>query len=343
LYFAVLKEYKKGFNKYILLALLGAFSIFLSNVSIIILFTISVFLIIDQIKIQKKNYVYLAIPFITWGITFGFYYSKFIYHHPHQNGMAAYWGKSFMPLNIFQLSFWDFCFYKTKMVFGSLLSFGVFGMLPFLFFIIGTYQLIKTENKKLLFLLLFPTLLQLSLSAIKLYPFDLRLILFQTGFYIIIIGIGIMQILGLAAIKKQKKVSVCMYLILPLIVVIELFTNYPAKTEEIKNSIDFLQSNIQQNDTVYIYYGAIPAFTYYQKIGKILFKNPIVFGHGFRDSNPKYVAEIKNNKHSIWLLFSHIYNSESSYITSSLDSSYKKELSYKTKDSEIYLYKYKGQ
>ena len=191
----------------------------------------------------------------------------------------------------------------------------------------------------MLFLLLFPSLLQLILSAIKVYPFDLRLILFQAGFYIIIVAIGTTQILNLNAIKKQKKAAICIFLILPIIVGTMLFKNYPAKTEEIKESINFLQSHIQTNDTVYIYYGAIPSFNYYKKIGKIYFKNPIVFGHGFRSSNPEYVTEIKKNER-VWLLFSHVYEDESKYITNALDSTYKKELFYKTEGSEVYLYRY---
>lgn len=337
LYYILLKEYKTKNGQYILLALFGALGIFLSNTSIIILFTISFFLIAIQLKKQKIN-LRLAIPFITWAVVFCSYYFTFIHNHPSKNGMLAYWGNSFMPLNIFELRFWDFCFYKTKMLFGSLLSFGVLGLLPFLFFMISLYQLIKRKQKKLLILLLLPTLLQLALSAFKLYPFDLRLILYQTAFYIIIITLGVMQVLELDIFKKQKKLAICIFLLLPLITGVELFRNYPLKTEELKSSINFVQLHAQPSDTMYVYYGAIPAFNYYEKIGKITFKNPIVFGHAYRGSNQKYVNEIKNNKGKLWVLFSHIYDDESKYIITSLDSAYKKTLSYKTKDSEVYLY-----
>src|SRR6185437_15559892 len=128
LYYFLLKNYKKEVTQYILLALFGALSIFLSNISIIILFTISVFLLVTQLKKQKINYLHLIIPFLTWGVVFSFYYLKFIHNHPNRNGMLSYWGNSFMPFNIFGLPFWDFCFYKTKMIFSSLLSFGLLGL-----------------------------------------------------------------------------------------------------------------------------------------------------------------------------------------------------------------------
>ena len=243
-----------------------------------------------------------------------------------------------MPLNIFDLSFWDFCFYKTKMIFGSLLSFGVVGLLPFLFFIIGLYKLIREKQGKILILLMLPILLQLALSAFKLYPFDLRLILYQAGFYLIVIAIGAVYVIGLSAAKNQKKWFKSVFSVLSLITLIELFKNYPSKVEEIKNSIDFMKLHVQPNDKIYVYYGAAAAFQYYQKIGRIDFQNQIIFGQGHKGENQKYIDEIKNNKGKCWVCFSHLYDKENSYITTSLDALCNKEFSYKTVDSEVYLY-----
>ena len=338
LYCTLLKEYKNSFNRYLLLTLFGSASVFLSNVSAIILFTIALFLIIDQLKKQKINYARLCTLFITWIVTFGFYYFKFINNHPNKNGMLAYWSNDFMPIDIFGIDFWNFCFYKTKMIFGSLLSFGAAGLLPFLFFLIGLYKLIKDKYWKVLFLLILPTILQLALSALKLYPFDLRLILFQVGFYILVISIGIIFITDLSIQKTKNNWIARLPLILVLIPCITFFKNYPAKIEEIKQSIIFISNNIKPNETIYVYYGARMAFNYYTQIGKIKFENKIVFGNGFRGNNQKYVEEIKNNKQKCWILFSHIYDDESSYIINSLDSIYKKGFSYKAYGSEAYQY-----
>jgi hypothetical protein len=338
LYFFLLKEYKNNSNRYILLAFFGSISVFLSNISVILLFTIALYLANQQSKKSKPNYLSLIILFISWAITFGFYYFRFIHNHPNKNGMLSYWGNSFMPLNIFDITFWDFCFYKTKMVFGSLLSFGIAGLLPFIFFIIGLYKLIKDKHRKILFLLLFPTLLQLTLSAFKLYPFDLRLVLYQAGFYMIITSTGVLYIVNLSIQKTKQTWIYLLPLIFPVIVCATLLKNYPAKEEEIKQSVQFISKNIKPNETIYVYYGAIRAFEYYTQTGKINVKNPIIFGNGYRGSNQKYVEEIKNNKQKCWILFSHIFDNENKYITTSLDSIYKKDLSYKAYGSEAYLY-----
>ena len=117
-----------------------------------------------------------------------------------------------------------------------------------------------------------------------------------------------------------------------------MLKNYPSKTEEIKESIQFIASHIKPDEKVYVYYGAIRAFDYYLKTDKVPFKNQLVYGNGHRGESKKYVDEIKKNIGMCWILFSHIHEDENSYITNSLDSLYKKTLFYKTKDSEVYLY-----
>jgi len=338
LYFILLKEYRNNLNRFILLALFGAISIFLSNVSAIVLSTLGVYLLIEQIKTKRINYFGLAIPFATWAIVFSFYYLRFIHNHPSKDTMLAYWSNCFMPLNIMGIGFWDFCFNKTKMVFSTLIPFGDLWIIALLFFIIGLYSLIKSKNKKVLLLLLLPLVLQLVLSAVKIYPFDLRLILFQTGFYIIILSMGIMHVVNLSITKTKKQWFVWLPIIFPLITGLNLFKNYPAKTEEIKESIQFISTQIKPDEKVYVYYGAIRAFDYYLQTGKVPFNKQIIYGTGNRGNSKKYVDEIKNNKGSCWILFSHIHEDESRYITTSLDSLHKRNTFYKTYDSEVYLY-----
>ena len=338
LYFMLLKEYRNNFNRFILLAVVGAISIFLSNISAIILSTIAIYLIIEQIKEKKINYLGLTIPFATWATVFSFYYLRFIHNHPSKDTMLAYWSNCFMPLNITGIGFWDFCFYKTKMIFSTLLPFGDVWIVALLLFVVGLYYLIKSKNRKVIFLLLMPLVLQLVLSAFKIYPFDLRLILYQTGFYIIVLSIGIIRAANLIIAKTKKQWLVWLPIIFPLIVCVDMLKNYPSKIEEIKESIQFITSHIKPYEKVYVYYGAIRAFDYYLQTGKVNFNKQIIYGTGNRGDSKKYVEEIKNNKVSCWILFSHIHENENSYITNSLDSLYKRTSFYKTKDSEVYLY-----
>jgi hypothetical protein len=293
---------------------------------------------VDQIKRKKRVSTLLFLMSLIWTVTFCFYYFKFIDHHPNRSGMLAYWNTSFMPLNVLDISFWDFCFYKTKMVFGALLSFGNFGLAAFLFFIIGLYKLIRDKKGKVLCLLFLPTLLQLALSLFKLYPFDLRLILYQVGFFIMTVSIGIVYTLNLSVQKTKKNRLALALLIFPLILLSELAKNYPIKVEEIKKSLQYVSDHIKPGEAVYVYYGSIPAFTYYSKTGKIKFKNKIIFGHAYRGNNAQYGEEIKVTKEKCWLIFSHIYDKESRYITTSLDSVCIRESDYKSDDSEAYLY-----
>ena len=339
LYFFLLKSYQKEVHRLIVLALSGAACIPLSNVSVIVLCTIGLFLIWKKRQQKTPRYFLLAIPFLSWTIIFTAYYFRFIYHHPSQAGMLAYWANCFLPNNPFTLSFWDFCFYKSKMVFTTLLAFGKTGIIPFLFFLMALFVLIQKKNRKLLFLLFFPSLLHVLLSAVKRYPFDHRLILYQSGFYIIAVSIGAVESSDWLAYKTNLSRLKWIPLILPLLLCLQTFSDYPAQTEEIKKSIDFISQNIKPEQHVYVYYGAIPAFTYYQKIGKIKFRNTVILGHGYRGENPKYVNEIRSIPADSWILFSHMHDDEKSYITHALDSVYSKELSYAAIGSETFLYK----
>jgi hypothetical protein len=338
MYYLLLKEYKNNTNRTMLLTLFGIVSICLSNISPIILCTIGLFLLISQVKNKQTNYLYLLMLFFIWTLGFGLYYYRFIYQHPNRAGMLAYWGNSFMPINIFKIDFWDFCFYKTKMLFGSLLSFGVTGLIPFVFFLIGLYKLHKDKCNKILFLLLLPSLLQLVLSGFKLYPFDLRLVLYQAGFFILILSVGVMHVTDLGIQKTKKQLIAWVPVIFPVILCIGLLKNYPFKVEEIKRSLGFIENNIQPNETIYVYYGSIPAFKYYIQTGKIDVKNQVIYGNGYRGNERKYIDEIKSNKLPYWILFSHIHDKENSSIIQSLDSVYEKKQAYKTIDSEVYLY-----
>jgi hypothetical protein len=322
----------------LLLSIVGSLCIFLSNISIIILFTIAIVIIRDGITQNKTNLKRLVLPLTTWALSFGYYYYMFINNHPNKKSMLNYWGESFMPINVFKISFWDFCFYKTKMIFFSLLSFDSAGIIALVFFTIGLYNLIKAKNKNILFLFLLPILLQLILSIFKLYPFDLRLILYQTGFYILILSVGIIDITTWGFQKIKKGWIAWIPIIFPLMVCINLFKNYPIKVEELKNSVEFISNHIQPNETIYIYYGAIPAYKYYTETKKISFKNPILFGKVSREDEIKYIKEIENNKNKCWIIFSHIYDTENKYITNYFDVTYKKIFSYTTIGSEVYLY-----
>ncbi len=181
IYYLILKGYKKEENKYYCLGIIGTISIFLSNVAPIILFSAGLYLLYDYLINNKKHFKYIAGVYLAWGITFLLYYHYFIHGHPSREIMIIYWSKAnaFMPYNPISIEFYTFLLNKFMTIFTSLLSFGKIGLVCFPgLFLTGIATLIIRKRAGILLLFFTPITLHFLLSAFKIYPVDLRLILY---------------------------------------------------------------------------------------------------------------------------------------------------------------------
>lgn len=343
MYFLILKNYKKEEYKYYLISLLGASSIFLSNVAPIILFSIGLHELYNYIINKTIIFKHLAFTYSIWLITFLIYYYYFIHNHPTKEFMINYWLKedAFIPSNPFSINFYTFLNEKLKMMFTSLLPFSRTGeIIMYFLFPIGSFILIFRKKIGFLILIFIPLILHLILSANKLYPFDLRLILYLSPILIITISFGFNSVINFIfktlKIKKLKFLA----LIMPFISFSIFYRlGFPLKREEIKDSIIHLQQNISKNEKIYVFYSALPAFRYYQKIQFIKVSAPIIFGTNNFNHNDKYIRELIKLKGKNWILFSRKFSDVETNIIKQLDSlGYEKIETFKTYGSKTYLY-----
>ena len=79
IYYIILREYKKVENKYYLLGMIGAVSIFLSHITPIILFSCGIYLVYVYCKNENLNLKYIAGVFLVWTVTFLIYYYFFLH------------------------------------------------------------------------------------------------------------------------------------------------------------------------------------------------------------------------------------------------------------------------
>jgi hypothetical protein len=295
------------------------------------------FIIDSSEKLQKfDNSIILVIA--SWILAFAVDYFFFIYQHPSQSYMVEYWKDYFLSTNIFSSDFWIFLFNSFKNIFEYLLRFGKLSVFALMLYLVGLYSLINQRNYRFLILLISPIIIHLLLSMLKLYPFINRLILYQIPLYYITISIGIFSILRL--LLKQKYIEYFSYYILLIFIFFssfQLYRNFPQEHEEIKKSIVFFNANKNLREPIYIYYGASPAFKFYNEIGLIdLSQNPTYFGLNHRLNFNDYIIEIpKNGK--FWIIFSHVFMLEDQKIISQLVISYDIQKSYQAKGSSIYL------
>lgn len=343
MYFLILKNYKKDESKYYLLVFCGAASIFLSNIAPIILFTLGIHSLYNYLINKPLIFKYLTFTFSVWLITFLIYYYYFIHDHPSKEYMINYWLKedAFMPCNPFSLNFYIFLYDKFEMIFTSLIPFSRTGEISLCFlFLIGSIILIYRKKIDVLILIFTPLILHLILSANKLYPFDLRLLLYISPILIITISFGFESTINFIFKTLKIKINKFLALIIPLIpLFMFLKIGIPLKMEEIKENIFHIQKHIIKKDKIYVFYGALPAFKYYKHINYIKGHLEIIYDSKNINNKDKYIDELKKINGRIWLLFSHKFSDVEYNIIKKLDSlGYTKIESFNSFGSKTYLY-----
>ena len=110
------------------------------------------------------------------------------------------------------------------------------------------------------------------------------------------------------------KISLLLLLIPSLLMVYPAYVAIPIKVQEIKDSIEYVEGNIKDGDTVYVYYASSYAFMFYQDSNLSQISNLVVVGSKNRGENYKYNQELLDLKGKVWLIFSHVHGDEEKYI-----------------------------
>jgi hypothetical protein len=345
-YYLILITYKIPRNKHLLLTVVGVFSIFLSNVSVIILFSAGIYWFIQEFR--KTKFLVFIWVFGSWGMAFGFYYFFFILGHPARAVMLDYWkgANAFLPLNPIDPALYLFLFEKTQIILGvlsnskSVILGMLFGILVFLGFL---NTIIKRKNKAFLMLFLLPLIIHLILSAFQFYPFDKRLILYMIPNFIIVLGYSVDLIAHFFSnYLSTIRLRIFTVVLACFIGFLFFHKEYPIEKEELKKSMDFLYENISQDDKIYVYYGASNAFEYYQLTNYLKFENELLIGTANKQNKPEYINEVSLTTGTTWLLFSHDVDNEEEYIVTQLQlKGYEELKSFHAKGSSTYLFNLK--
>lgn len=318
IYYAVLfKEYRSERIRTSAAVLIGSVSILFSHIAVIILFTVGILMLSKNLRrsspvpLQKT-----LLPIAVWLAVFSVNYVTFLSGHPSRNDLVDYWNFAFPPLSPLHLDFWFWLRRRATMVFGGLLSF------PPQFYFYGPFMLVygvslaallKRRALTTLYLLVFPVLVHLTLSYLRQYPFDLRLILYQAPLYILVVVDGCYWISGLLQRYASWKRSFIVLAIPLVLVSYDLFRQYPLRREEIKPALSFINKNAMPGQTIYVYWGSIPAFTFYKEIGYLRVGESVVFGKEHLDNPGAYEKDVDSLQGVTWVLFSHFYPFDGSH------------------------------
>lgn len=256
----------------------------------------------------RNRFLGVGVAIGAWLLSFCVYYFLLLRHDIGSEYLENYFDVYF--LNVFSLSgeVWANNFNRISELFRnvtdkSVISIG-FGLLSFL---IGSYQLIRTDRAKA-FLLLLPIVALLVASILHYYNLMARLTLVIFPAIIIVICIGVDKLWA----SSQSWLKI----VLGVLVVFGIFNKKGLEYfseemifEEIKPCLKVMKNQLSPADIIYVDHEALPAFEFYQKNYEhpYDFQNEVVRGNW--DTSP---AEVIRDfpQQNIWLLYSHALESE---------------------------------
>jgi len=252
----------------LLLAIAGPLCIMCSNVSVIPLFCVGCYVLITWIQNKKVDFRDILV-FALWAAVFALNYYLFLYHHPALKDQQINYAYAFCPVNIFSRDFYQFIGTRfDEIFFKSLFEVSQAYGFTYVFlalFGIGLINVLKPKNFRLFIFSLLPIVLHLALSAMKMYPFWYRLILYLLPGIIIIVALGTSIVASFLAKKIHLYAGVAMVLICMVFFVKRSVASFPLYPLDIKPVINYV-NKYPPNTHIYLTTPINP-YTYYYKLG----------------------------------------------------------------------------
>jgi len=304
--------------------------------------------------IAKKTDRMKCLTILIWGMSFILYYFLFIANNEIREYTAQYWKDSFPPLMPVQKEFWHFVEINGRKVFFELILYNFAGLSRswnlilfyslLMIYFLGIIFMTIRRNFGLLFFVTLPLLTQWFIAGFKLYPFDTRLMLYLSPFLFMTLSYGLFY-LGhyIQNYLKMRKFSWIIPVIVLLIFPYKLLYNFPIRVDNAKESIEFINKNFREGQSVYVYYYSLDTVKYYKRLNKVKFDKAIIKGAGEGDF-VNWKADLENLEKirgEVWLLFSHLFKTNNYHPENILLNSLLKKgillKSFQTKNSSAYL------
>jgi hypothetical protein len=252
-----------------LLAVGGCVCILSSNVTFIVLICIGCYMLMKWVRnrsIPASDIIIIA----SWAVVFLTNYFLFIHNHPATHDQRVNYAFAFCPTNVFSPAFASFMSTTIRETFFTMLlmissAYGFAWVLLLIVLVAVGYILFRKQWALLIFVVL-PILLHLALSALKLYPFWYRLILYLVPCFIIIISLGTWLIAEFLMQKTHKAVGVAFVLLCCVFFTNKSIAGFPMWPKQITPALEFVNSNAGKH--VYLI-DPVNAYRYYYYRGKV--------------------------------------------------------------------------
>jgi hypothetical protein len=221
--------------------------------------------------------------------------------------MRTFWNDGFWPLSLRHPSSLAWPIVHIALLIGSQVGIPTsIGLACTLLAVAGIVATWKTEWRTSLILAM-PLFVALGASAAQLYPFAGRLALFLIPSLLLLAAIGVTEIAALVRVKRGSAIVLAVATIFVLVVAAQALYAAPPvyRREEITPAIAYLRSASRPSDKSYVYYGAVPAYEFYDVRDAL--PTRATTGGCHRGDSEAYRAELDALRGSprVWLLFAH--------------------------------------
>ena len=300
------------------LFLAGAAGIFLSFPIVIILASAGFALALKAF--MEREFRTLSALFLLgagWLIIFFYVYSNF---HNQPSDVTSWmredaWASSMAPIPFSSLSslIWYPSRLQNVVAFwftdeGSFFAIALFGL--------GLSSLHASNRTYLAIFLALPVVLALFVSMLGLYPFSSRLSIYLIPTTIFAMAFGFDHLVRQA--KDIQFAPLFFGAVFGLAILWRTFSvmaapGAPLEKENIHPALEIIAENLESDDTLYVYYGALPAYWVYRDRYDGLRDITTVFGRSGRNSNDCLLLDIAElqSRGRVWALFSsHIWGND---------------------------------
>ena len=290
-------------------------SVWFSYAATFVIIGVGVGLLLQNIWQKRQQDIRgLMIVLASFVLSFSIYYAYSLKTFSGNLALVEVWRSAFLESNILSVSFWEtlrniFALF-LKMLFNYPLYFSCIVIFGFLGLWIG-----KKIN---FFVAVLPVIMTLMASALRIYPFQGRLVLFLVPSFIFLFVAGIEFILP-ANEKLPIKIAgilLGIVFIFPSLPVDVRQFNNPFGIEEIKPVLAYISKNREKDDMIYVWGSSLPAFKYYA--ARYGFSGDDYFvGESLKGDRSKFVKDLNKLKaqgaRRIWFIFTHIEPEEGRY------------------------------
>ncbi len=333
----------KGGRRWLLLALAGAAAVWCSHPAAFVLGGIGTALLLST-AVERDRARFLAAGFTVacWLVSFGACYLICLKNLGGNKYLADYWAGHFLALP--PKSIGDITWLVDHLIYfftipggfgGSLVPLGGFAALLAL---VGLREFAR-ERWPVAVALALPAAFVLLASALHKYPIGGRLMLFMVPFAVLLVARGAWVVLDAVREKNRFAAGALVVLLVgaPLWESVDALRK-PPRHEELAPVLRTVRGELQPGDRVFVYYGAVPAFTFYIR-EQPLSAEAVTLGEEHRGDPAAYRAELAKLHGRVWVVVSHRHADEEAIMRATLDARGVCEREVKRPGAAAYLYK----